>query len=265
MLELLADTIGLLELDEFRRGLLHGLRRVVPADWISLNDVGPDPDTTATIIHPPYPAELLEAFVRLAHQNPLVQRINATRDGRAYRFSDVITSKELRAREIYKEVYGPMGVNYQIAFTLPHAKDRILGVALVRCASDFTDAERDLLNQARPFLIQAYRNAIRYSQLLARHQQPIVDQAPDIDQLLTLGLTTRQAQVIQLLATGATERDIATHLHISHRTVQKHLQRSYRTLNVNNRSQAARLAWATLSTETPKTHMYPSQTHATAS
>jgi hypothetical protein len=33
LLELIGDTIGLLEIDEFRRGLLDALRRVVSADW----------------------------------------------------------------------------------------------------------------------------------------------------------------------------------------------------------------------------------------
>ncbi len=71
------------------------------------------------------------------------------------------------ALKIYTEVYKPMGIEHQIAFTLPHERDRILGVVLARSKTDFTDAERDLLDAARPYLIQAYRNAIRYSELLS--------------------------------------------------------------------------------------------------
>jgi len=131
---------------------------------------------------------------------------------------------------------------------------RILGVALSRTSSsnDFTDAERDLLNHARPFLIQAYRNAIRYSEALAaqtpRRNAPRI---PEQRRLVALGLTGRQAEVLQLLAIGATERDIATRLQISHRTVQKHLERCYRRLNVTNRSHAGAIAWSTIDAKPP--------------
>jgi IS30 family transposase len=51
--------------------------------------------------------------------------------------------------------------------------------------------------------------------------------------------------VLLLVATGASERTIAERLGISHRTVQKHLERCYRQLGVTSRSQAAAIAWAT--------------------
>ena len=62
---------------------------------------------------------------------------------------------------------------------------------------------------------------------------------------MDLGLTGRQADVLLLVATGASERTIAERLGISHRTVQKHLERCYRQLGVSSRSQAAAVAWAT--------------------
>ena len=48
---------------------------------------------------------------------------------------------------------------------------------------------------------------------------------------------------LTLLATAASERDITAGLQISHRTVHKHLQRSYRPLAVANPPQAAAIAW----------------------
>jgi DNA-binding NarL/FixJ family response regulator len=144
-----------------------------------------------------------------------------------------------------------MGIEHQIAFTLPHEPERILAVVLARSDADFSDSERDLLEQARPFLIQAYRNAIRYSELLAaKTPRGTAETAPDLESLVALGLTHRQAQVLQLLAIDITERDIATHLQISQRTVQKHLRRAYRTLSVNDRRHATSVAWATIYTPT---------------
>ena len=68
--------------------------------------------------------------------------------------------------------------------------------------------------------------------------------APDrTDALQDLGLTPREAEVAQLVATGGSNRDIAARLGVSDRTVQKHLERSFRKLGVKTRSEAAARAW----------------------
>jgi DNA-binding CsgD family transcriptional regulator len=260
LLELIGDTQGLVEIDEFRQELLHALRRAVPADWVSVDDVGPGGDTITVIIDPPIDPAQHPTFARYAHQNPLVEHYNETHDGRALRISDVVTQDEFHAREIYTVFYEPLGVEHQLAFTLPHTKDRILGVVLSRNRSspDFSEEERDLIEQARQFLIQAYRNAIRYSELLdSQRPAEVVSQTPQVDSLVALGLTNRQADVLRLLATGASERDIAERLGISHRTVQKHLERCYRCLGVSNRSRAAAIAWATIDPADPRTLTLP--------
>ncbi|HWF72257.1 MAG TPA: helix-turn-helix transcriptional regulator [Solirubrobacteraceae bacterium] len=246
LLELIGDTCGLLEIGEFRLGVQHAVRRAVPADWIGVDDIGPDPETTTVNIDPPAPPALVEKFKLYAHQNPLIVRHQRTHDGRALRFSDVVSAAELHALPLYREFYAPMGIEHMVAFTLSHAPDRILGVALGRAGNDFTDDERDLLNQARPFLIQAYRNAIRYTNVLGVKARPdAANAAPELEPLIALGLTRRQAQVLQLTAIGASERDIAAHLELSPRTVEKHLERCYRALGVHDRARASELAWAT--------------------
>ena len=113
------------------------------------------------------------------HQNPIIRHAAETQDGRAYRISDFLSDSELRELDLYREVYGPLGnTNYQIAFTLPHTPGRILGIALSRGDEDYTDADRDLLNRARPALIQTFRNAIEHEALrrelagLRRRQRP---------------------------------------------------------------------------------------------
>lgn len=51
-------------------------------------------------------------------------------------------------------------------------------------------------------------------------------------------LTSREREVLQWLAAGKTDRDIACILGISPRTVQKHLQRMYEKLGVETRTAA---------------------------
>jgi DNA-binding CsgD family transcriptional regulator len=239
-LDLIGEVIGLLDLDELCHGLVRALREAVPAEWSALNELPADLPHTASITEPAVPTETHHAFARYGSQNPLVDYYLTTGDGRATRFSDVVTRRELHRLELYREVYAPLGVEYQIAFTLPSSSARMLGVALSRGKRDFTALERDLLNLARPYLIQTYRNALAYTLLSRGAGRQIV--VPD---LRALGLTQRQAEVLRLVAMGHSDRDAADVLGIGFRTAQKHLEHCYRLLNVSDRSQAAQVAWGT--------------------
>jgi hypothetical protein len=139
LLDLIGDTVELLEIDEFRLGLQHAIRRAVPADWIGIDDIGPDPESTTVNIDPPAAPELVEKFKLYADQNPLIERYRRTHDGRAVRFSDVVSTEQLHALPLYNEVYALMGIEHMVAFTLPHQPDRILGVARGRAGDVFTD------------------------------------------------------------------------------------------------------------------------------
>ena len=109
------------------------------------------------------PAHDHETFYRLAMQNPLAERFLRTRDGRPLRLSDVATREAFHATDLYVEFYAPIGVEHQIAFSLPSDDRHILAIALSRREHDFTDHERDVLGLARPHLIQAYRNVLQFS------------------------------------------------------------------------------------------------------
>jgi DNA-binding NarL/FixJ family response regulator len=235
LLDLMSEVVGLLDLDELLRGLLHALPRAVPVAWAAVNEVGPE--RVMSLVEPQLDQEWLDRFAELAHENPIYQRWLRTRDGRAYRFSDVATREQLEATRLYREVYAPLGIEHQIVFTMPSKPDRVLAVVLSRRDSDFSDAERDLLNRARPLLIQAYRNALTYSQLRDASLLGIETA------LITRGLTSREAEVLRHVAFGGSNRDVAERLGLSDRTVQKHLERSFRKLGVNTRSAAAARAW----------------------
>jgi DNA-binding CsgD family transcriptional regulator len=248
LLDLVGDVVGVLDLHEFRSALLHAVRRTMPADWVSVNDLGPDPDSAYVLIDPPFPRESHDVFARLARENPLIARYDRTHDGRAYRFSDVVTPPELHALDLYREFYGPIGLEYQVAFTLPHEPTRLLGVALSRRDRDFSDAEVALLERARPFLIQAYRNAIAYSNMQAELRMALHEQLPPeggrlAEQMGLRRITPREAEVLRWAAAGRSNGEIATALGISARTVQKHIERGFRKLAVSTRAEAARVVW----------------------
>lgn len=239
MLELVGEIQGLLDLDEFREGLVVALRRVVESDWVSLNEFGPGATDVWSLVVPPVPDEVNERFPRYAQQNPLVQRATRTGDGRAQRISDVVSQEEFHALELYREVYAIIGLEHQMAFTLPHEPDRLLGVALSRRHEDFSDLERELVNTARPFLIQGYRNAVQHTQLHHDARGGAL-----LGALCEAGLTAREAEVVRLVALGRSNAHAAEALGLSERTVHKHLEHAYAKLGVHSRSEAATLAWS---------------------
>jgi DNA-binding CsgD family transcriptional regulator len=61
---------------------------------------------------------------------------------------------------------------------------------------------------------------------------------PPVDRLEELGLTRRQAAVLQLLATGRRNEEIARELAVSAGTVRKHLEHIYLRLGVRSRGEA---------------------------
>jgi DNA-binding CsgD family transcriptional regulator len=242
VLALVGEVIGLIDLDELSHGLLHALRQAVPAEWCALHEVPAHLPHTVSLTDPAIPAVMHELFARFATQNPIAGYFLRTRDGRATRFSDLVTRDQLHRLDIYREIYRPLDVEYQIAFTLPSGAERILGVALSRIKQDFTDSERDLLNLARPYLIQIYRTALTHA-AVTREAGPGIR----VSDLQGLGLTERQAEVLRLVAMGHSNHHAAHALGISERTAQKHLEHCYRVLSVTSRSRAAQIAWATAS------------------
>jgi two-component system, NarL family, response regulator LiaR len=57
-----------------------------------------------------------------------------------------------------------------------------------------------------------------------------------------IGLTERESELLSMLSTGMTNRELAIHLYISENTIKTHLRRLYSKLGVRNRAQAASLA-----------------------
>jgi DNA-binding CsgD family transcriptional regulator len=240
VLSLVGEVLGLLDLEELSQALLEALRRAVPAEWCALNEVPADLPGAISLTDPPVPAEMHAVFARYAPQNPIAAYFIRTGEGRATRFSDLVTRRQLHRLELYRRVYLPLGTEYQIAFTLPSVSQRLLGVALSRTRHDFTSRERDLLNLARPFLIQIYRDALAHADTGAG--APAGRSIP-LAALNELGLTRRQSQVLRLVAGGQTAPQAAATLGIAPRTAQKHLEHCYRTLGVSSRGQASRIAW----------------------
>lgn len=170
LLELVNESNGHRSLRSFREGILPGLKRLVPCEWSSYNEV--EAERGFVLMDP---ADQLDIFddpgatlARNSTNHPLISYYTRTRDGRAYKLSDFVTREQLHALPVYEEIFSRIGVEHQIAFTLPSQPTVVIGVALSRGDSaDFGERERTLLNLVRPALVQAYRNVAAYARLHA--------------------------------------------------------------------------------------------------
>jgi DNA-binding CsgD family transcriptional regulator len=71
-----------------------------------------------------------------------------------------------------------------------------------------------------------------------------------VGELERLGLTRREAEVLQLLGTGVTNASLAAELHVSPATVKTHLENIYRKLGARGRAQAVAMALTLLPGDT---------------
>jgi two-component system response regulator DesR len=70
----------------------------------------------------------------------------------------------------------------------------------------------------------------------------LFESGPDLSPRAAPLLSDRERQVLALVATGATNREIAERLHISPHTVKEYASALYRKLNVRNRTEAVQRA-----------------------
>ena len=170
LLELVSESNSQRSLRDFRTGILPGLRRLVPCDVATYNEVEPrqraislaDPEDALDALADPG-----ATLARLGEQNPLIGYYSSTRDGRAYKISDFIGLAEFHELDIYREAYSKLRVEHQMAFALPSQPTVVIGLALSREHKDFSERDRTVLNLARPHLIQAHRNVAAYARLHA--------------------------------------------------------------------------------------------------
>jgi DNA-binding CsgD family transcriptional regulator len=94
-------------------------------------------------------------------------------------------------------------------------------LTLLRAGLPFTAAERDIATLLEPHLVNGYRAARQASPGLAARR-----------------LTAREREVLQHVADGLSDRQIAQHLGIAAGTVRKHLERVRCKLGVPTRAAA---------------------------
>jgi len=161
LLDLVSEAYAFEDLAEYRDGIVEVVSHVVPSDWVSYNEITAEEAFTVAV--PEFDPGLLPRFAANVYEHPLIDYTARTRDGRPYRISDLIDQQTFHSLALYQQFYRPLGIEWQVAFTLPARAPLIVGIALSRTTEDFTQREVQLLALARPHLMQAYRNAELWS------------------------------------------------------------------------------------------------------
>jgi DNA-binding CsgD family transcriptional regulator len=161
VLDLVAALAEAKDLPGFVHTTMHGLLELIPSIDVSYNEMNPAAERAEYRVWPLPEGDLLErsmpAFERLMRQNPLVTHMEATGDTRALMWSDFVTIEEIQSTELYHELFRHLGVDSQMAVSLPTPAGVVVGFALNRGSEGFTERDRVVLNTLRPHLVHAYR------------------------------------------------------------------------------------------------------------
>jgi DNA-binding CsgD family transcriptional regulator len=163
----------------------------------------------------------IEVFDRYFPEHPLVRAHGRNPGAVTKRISDLVPAEAFMETPLYNDYYRPIGIRHTMA--LPIYVDRRLLVSFVfnRASSAFGEREVELCETLRPHLSNLYR--------LAGADGPAAGAA----------LTEREHEVLEWVAAGKTNRDIAAILGARPRPIEKHLERIYEKLGVETRTAAA--------------------------
>ncbi len=91
-------------------------------------------------------------------------------------------------------------------------------------------------------LVAQVESSLRQARRLMGHSSRSLDDSPRIQVPSSVELTPTETKVVQLVAQGMSNRDIAEHLKVSQRTIESHVSNMLNKTNLHNRTELAR--WA---------------------
>ena len=164
-------------------------------------------------------------WAKFNDQHPLVveRMLHPTQTG-ALRLSDFVTLRQLHALEVYDAVMRPFDLNHCVTARF-FGSSRVYDLSCARDSVDFTHRDLLLLDVVATVLGMAVRSP-----------PPTVPQ-----HLESFGITEREAQVLDHVARGRSNAEIAGELNVAPGTVKKHLDNIFEKLGVRNRVGAARI------------------------
>jgi len=160
LLDILQGLHVIQNVDAFAANIVGGLPKVVSSDVTVYSEV--NLANIRRIEQPVVTDELpgiTEAFERHMLEHPILAHHLRTRDGAALKISDFLSQSQWHRLGLYNEFFRRLGIEREMVVGVPTLPPRVIGIALHRSRTDFTERDRLCLNLLRPHLIQAHRNA----------------------------------------------------------------------------------------------------------
>ncbi|MGL5859346.1 MAG: helix-turn-helix transcriptional regulator [Angustibacter sp.] len=237
----LADDLPNGRLDAGLLGRLRGLVGCDVASW-TLVDHRQAQVLSAATDDPAHNLLPVAGFRAAAREHPVfaAHRGGRVRRGTPVAISDVVDARSFRRTLLYQDFYRPRGTADQLLCVIGLDAWRGTILTFNRSRLGFTARDRDVVELIAPHVHRALERGRRRR---AQDAQARADDRTRQDVDWAMGrvgsLTVRELDVARRVTDGATDREVAAGLGISHRTVQKHLEQVYRKLDLTNRTSLA--------------------------
>ena len=171
-----------------------------------------------------------EGLQRTAASHPMMTSYLSHRgDLTPRRISDIIGDRDWLNHPVYSELFARLGSMREMTIVVsPVSATEWHGFGFHRKFTDFTDAEIESAATIQPLLVTLNRLTLVGTTA-----------APEDDRRR---LSSREAQILQLVAQGFRAVDIALMLRISVGTVRKHMEHCYDKLGEHNKVRAVNAA-----------------------
>ncbi|MBG0566110.1 helix-turn-helix transcriptional regulator [Actinoplanes aureus] len=199
----------------------------------------------------PHTSNLLgiASFHQLFDQHP---GFSAYRDGKldhgeSAAWSDLLERRALRRLPLIVDFFEPRETRDQLLCVVRLHRHQGGVLAINRSRPGFSARDRAVVETLASHLRVAVLHREQVSMMRAavrrtdRHNRRLDRASPRLDTL-----TARERDVVTLLTDGLGDREIAQSLHVSVRTVHKHLQNVYRKLGLDGRAQVIAMTSASV-------------------
>jgi DNA-binding CsgD family transcriptional regulator len=203
----------------FPKFVLEALRRLVRCDVVAFHErVG----WGAAVTWVGEPRGTMTPAIRDASRRYWTECPLTPHEG-ARKYSDLLSRREFHRLGLYQECARPLGVEDVFRVWLD-ARGRD------RARLEFDRAERDFRERDRAVLDFLLPHLARHYQRVGRHGRRVDGSRAH--------LTPREAEILELVAEGRSNAEVAQLRWISPDTVRKHLENAYQKLGVHTRTAA---------------------------
>jgi len=219
--------------EDFARRGVKCLPDLIGADLATLSTCDLDTGHRAVVSNHPGAISRRESevFDHYLHVHPLVLDHGRNPVAASRRIDDLHPDGAFRRTPLFNEYYRKIGIDHVMAVPIHVDRRFLVSFVLNRSGTGFSDRDRDLAEVVRPHLSNLYRLGVAHERTRNLPADAPFDRA-------AAPLTPREREVLDWVAAGKTNRDIAAILGASSRTVEKHLERIYEKLGVETRTAA---------------------------